>query len=312
MVILLAFMREFIRFAMFVYMRPMAVLIVDAVYGSLLLSSVYFVTREGSAVALHAIVAMGVAGLGAGIVGLTLFHRYIGWTFSWDPALLTITWKHGKWALMGVIVTWLHNEGFLYMLAGLKGAIDVAHVSASRLLFVPTKLMLSGFDAILKPRGAAWLARGEERRMQQSIILLTGGSLVVALLYICCLLLVQKSLTVFLFREEITGMSSLFTLWGTVSLLVICRSNLSIILQIFERFSTLFYIGTVSAVASLSVGYWAIHTVGVLGSLVGLIVGEMVYLIGMGWWVYVRHGVPWLSLVCEIQEKIRNRFVTTP
>jgi O-antigen/teichoic acid export membrane protein len=254
---------------------------------------------------------MGIAALGADIVGLTLFHRYIGWKFSWDPSLLTITWKHGKWSLMGIVVAWLHNEGFLYMLAGLKGSVDVARVSATRLLFTPAKLILSSCDTILKPRGAAWLARGEEHRIHRSIILLTGGCLVVALLYICCLLLGQKSLTVFLFREKLTGMSSLFTLWGIVSLLVICRTNLSIVLQIFERFSTLFYIATGAAIASLSVGYWAIHTVGALGSLVGLIVGEIVYLVGMGWWLYVRHGVSWLSLVGEIRRKVRNRSIAT-
>jgi len=282
-VTLSVFLQEFMRHAFFLYMVPKYVLFIDIVYAVVFLGVVYLFTTASSAPAVYTITAMGVAGLFAGVIGVLLFRRRIGWKFGWDPSPLAAAWKHGKWALMGVTVSWLHNQGFLYLLSGLMGMVEVANVSASRLLFMPIPMMLVSIGSILKPRGAAWIACGEKRKLLQVTVLFTGGAVLVALMYTGLLLFEQKTVGDLVFNKDISDMNILLPLWGAVFLMQIVRTSLSILFQIFERFRTLFYIGAVSAVASLSLGYWAIHVFGAPGSLVGLIVGEVTYVICMGW-----------------------------
>lgn len=282
-VALFVFAREFMRHAFFVYMLPQNVFLVDIVYAALFLGAVYSFTTVSPSPALYTIIAMGAAGLLAGIFGFVLFSRRIGWKFTWDISSLRITWRHGKWALMGVCVTWLHNQGFLYLLTALEGIGEVASVSASKLLLMPITMMMAGIIPIIKPRGAAWLATGNKPKLLQITALLTGGVLLVAVVYSGILLFEQKRISGFLFNKEIAHMNSLLLLWGVVFITQIVRTSLSMLFQIFERFRTLFYIGTLAAISSLSIGYWTIHTFGTLGSLVGLIVGEMTYILCMGW-----------------------------
>ena len=288
LVLLAVLLREFIRYAFYVYLRPGAVLCVDAIYGSVTIAAAYVVTATSAAPALHTLIGIGLANLMAGVFGFVLFHRYVGWRATWTTTALARTLAHGKWALLGASVTWLQTEGFLYLLGALKGTSEVASVSASRLLLMPIILLTSSFEAIVKPRGAAWLASGERHKLEQSITLLTGVALAISGLYMIGILLVGERLAAFVFEANVTGMRLLLGLWGVVLLCKICSANLNIVLQILERFDILFYIGLVSAAVSVTFGYGAIQQFGAPGSLLGLIVVEVVGLAGMGTWLYKR------------------------
>jgi len=276
-------LQEFIRHVFFVYMVPQSVLLVDIVYAVIFVGLVYFFTTASSAPAVYTITAMGLAGLLAGICGFLLIRGRNGWKFSWDLSPLAVAWKHGKWALMGVAVTWLHNQGFLYLLSGLMGMVEVGSVSASRLFFMPIPIMLVSVGSILKPRGASWIADGEQRRLFQITGLFTGAAVVVALMYAGVVFFERKRIGYLVFNKEIAEIDSLVALWGAVFVVQIVRSSLSVLFQILERFRVLFYIGTLAAVSSLSLGYWAIQLFGAPGSLVGLIAGELTYVVCMGW-----------------------------
>ena len=169
---LFIFLREFMRHALFVYLLPKAVLVVDIVYTVILITLVYYFTGTSSLPTLHTLIAMGAAGLFAGVVGLSLFDRCVGWKSTWALRPLGTAWIHGKWALMGATIAWLHNQGFLYLLGGLKGSAEVATVSASRLLFMPMLMMMASVTLTLRPRGASWLANGEQCKLQQMIALI--------------------------------------------------------------------------------------------------------------------------------------------
>jgi len=288
-VTLFVFVHEFMRQAFFVYMLPKTVLLLDSAYAIVFLGVVYFFTTASSAPAVYTITAMGAAGLLAGILGFSLFKRHIGGEFVWDLSPLLMTWKLGRWALLGVAVTWLHNQGFLYLLSVLKGTVEVASVSASRLLFMPIPMMLASITAILRPRGSAWVARHEKDKLLLMSVVLGGCTFVAGLAYIAILLVGQQRVGQSIFGKEIPYMSSLVLLWGAVFLTQIIRTVLALVFQIFERFDTLFHIGALSAIASLSVGYWAIRIHGTPGSVVGLIVGEVMYVLCMGGCI-VRNG----------------------
>lgn len=282
-VILVVFSREFMRRVFFVYMRPVFVLIVDVVYGIIFLLTIYFVTLEGPTSALDAIGSMGAAALLAGGIGILVFQKSVGWKASISFAPIVNCWKHGRWAVMGVIVTWLQSQGALYLLGGLEGTVDVADVSASRLLLMPVIVVLTGVISIIKPYGASILAEGREKPMMKLFYKIMAVLALFALGYSIVIIAVKDYAALFLFKKEIPGMALLLSLWGLVFLSQIFRRNLSTVLQIFERFETLFYIGTFSAVFSLIASYLAILQFKGPGSIMGLIFGELVYIAGIYW-----------------------------
>jgi O-antigen/teichoic acid export membrane protein len=253
---------------------------VDLLYTGILLVWVYVIAAMPESAAMMTIVAVGGAGLLSGIWGGILFNSRVGWRWCLDFTALTTTWRQGKWALLGVIVVWLQNQGFLYLLNSLMGKVEVGNVSAIRLLLMPIVVMITSVGLILKPRGAEWLVSGNKRRLFWVTGGLTAGMVLLALVYIGGVFSVQKMIMDLLFKKTIADIDYLLPLWGLVFVLQIVRTNISTLFQIFQRFDILFYIGLVTAIVSLITGYWGILTMGVIGSLFGLILGEVMYLLG--------------------------------
>jgi len=304
-VLLAVLMREFIRCAFFVYLRPDMVLYIDAVYGGLTIAAAYMATAMSATPALHTLMGIGLANLVSGLAGWILFHRYVGWHLTWQTTALSRVLAHGKWALLGVSVTWLQSEGFLYLLGALKGTSAVASVSASRLLLMPIIILTTSFESIVKPRGAAWLVTGEQHKLEQSLIWLTVGALAISALYMVGIMWSGERLAAMVFHTQFSDMRLLLGLWGAVLLCKICSTNLNILLQILERFDVLFYIALVSAAISLTFGYVTIQHYGAPGSLYGLIVVEVIGIAAMGLWLY-RH--PQLRYDTAADQRVSSLF----
>ena len=279
-VVLAVFLREFIRQALFLYRMPWSLLAVDGLYAGLLLTAVTFATTTNHP-ALYAVTATGAAALTAGMLGLALFRRKAGWAAQPCRSVLATTWIHGRWALLGVIVSWLHAQGFVYLVWVMRGEQDVANVSASRLLIMPVAVMMTGVDSVFKPCGASWLTGGEEQRLFTVTRLQIAGFFLLGLVYVSSLLLGRDLISGHVLRKTIPGMTSLLLLWGAVCLLQIVRTRLGTLLQILRQFDALFYLGTAAAVVSLCLGYVAISAYGAPGAVAALIAGELTCLTGM-------------------------------
>ncbi|TDR77819.1 hypothetical protein [Paludibacterium purpuratum] len=60
-------------------------------------------------------------------------------------------WHCARWALPGVLVTWLFSNGYWFYLASTQGHKAVAMLAASRLAFTPVGLMIQGWSSYYRP-----------------------------------------------------------------------------------------------------------------------------------------------------------------
>ncbi len=275
------FLREFMRRAFFLYNSPVSVLIVDVIYSVLFLGAVLLFSQNSASPARDAVLAMAGASALGGLFGVVIFHKTINWRFSLKLDALTAAWRHGRWNIMGVTVTWLSTQGFFFLLEFLRDGVAVTNVKASQQLLMPIVILLTSLTSVIKPRGAAWLSQGKKKTLFRVLGLITLGMIVLAAVYVTLLSWQAELLSTFIYKRDIAQLSLLLLLWGGVMAASILRTNLATLLQIFEKFNVLFYIGAAAALATLGGGYAAISLFGAPGSLVGLFFGELTFLIGM-------------------------------
>lgn len=91
---------------------------------------------------------------------------------------------------------------------------------------------------------------------------------------------------VHVFRRQVTGMDPLLLLWAATFCVMAVRHAATVMLQAMELHRALVWASAVSAFSSLLSGFIGIHQFGAMGGLLGLVVGEAVYLVvnlGLMW-----------------------------
>ena len=157
-VALLTVAREHLRQMLLLYTMPGLLLTTDAVYAVVLLGGTYAATRSRLPVHL-ALLGVGTATLLSTLTSMSLFRQAVGWGARSYKGALREVWRLGKWGLAGTVLTWVHWQGFFYLLAALEGANMVAGVAAARLLLMPINLLLTGASQLLLPMASRWQNR---------------------------------------------------------------------------------------------------------------------------------------------------------
>jgi O-antigen/teichoic acid export membrane protein len=281
-VALLFMAREHLRQMLLLYNMPGLLLTADAVYALVFLGGIYTATR--SRLPVHvAIVGIGTAALLSTSTSTNLFRRVVGWGgYTYHGALREV-WRLGKWGLAGCILTWLHSQGFYYLLAALKGADMIAGVAAARLLLMPINLLFAGVGQLLLPMASGWQERNgthEVVRRMAAIGALTFGA---ALCYFSFVWLFRTWIVANIFRHPVDSLNPLLLMWGTAFLVTTLRSFAMVVLQAQERFASLVFLAFISSGSSLILCWWGIRHYGAVGSVLGIIVGESVDLFGILW-----------------------------
>ena len=60
-------------------------------------------------------------------------------------------WRCARWALPGVLVTWLFSNGYWFYLDSTQGKLAVATLAATRLAYTPIGLMVQGWSGYFRP-----------------------------------------------------------------------------------------------------------------------------------------------------------------
>jgi O-antigen/teichoic acid export membrane protein len=280
-VALLIMAREHLRQMLLLYNKPGLLLTADAVYAVVFLGGIYAATR--SRLPVHfAILGVGAATLLSTLTSMNLFRRAVGWRDSGQHALRQV-WRLGKWGLTGCILTWLHSQGFYYVLAALKGADMVAGVAASRLLLMPINLLFAGVGQLLLPMASGW----QERNGTHEVIRrMTGIGAVIfgaALCHFSLVWVFRAWIVVHVFRHPVGALDPLLLMWGAAFLVTTLRSFAMVVLQAQERFASLVFLAFISTTSSLALCWWGIRHYGAVGSVLGIILGEGVDLFGIIW-----------------------------
>jgi O-antigen/teichoic acid export membrane protein len=275
-------LREFQRQSFLIHAEPPLLLRMDCVYAALLVGAAAAATRTSPA-APWMVIGIGAASLCSALYGRRLFGRKLGWAQTRYPGALRECWTLGKWGLAGAAITWLHTQGWNYLLAFLRGAEDVAAPNAARLLLMPVGLLLTGVGQLLLPTAAGWMSTHGAREMLRRTASTAALLFTASLLYFALLWIVRGRLVTDLLRQDPAEIEPMLLAWGAVFAVMILRTVAMVALQAFERFDSLVYLAIASTTTSLAVAWWSIQRFGAAGSMAGIIAGELVDLCGIVW-----------------------------
>lgn len=276
-------LREFARELWLLYGHPRQLLWFDAIYAVLYLGGAFVLTGLAAPATPWVIAGLGAAALVSGLSSWMAFRRKEGWPDQAYPGAMREAWRLGRWGLSGCVVTWLHSQGFYYVVTAMRGVESVSGLAAARLLLMPVNLMVNGVGQLLLPLATRWLADQGARAMAQRVLALALVMLMGTLTYFAVLWATREWLIAEVLRRNSVDMDVTLVLWGGVFGLMSLRAMAMVVLQALERFDSLTYLAIVSAAASLLVGYFGILSFGAPGALIGLIVGEAIDLTGILW-----------------------------
>ena len=273
--------REFIRQAGYIFSRPGMVVLVDLVYCGILLVLIGLFAIRTDDPALGTIQSIGIAATIAMCVGAVFLYKQLGIQLIPDRHSLSQLGSAPKWGGLGMFVSWLQNQGFLYLVGGIGGTAAVAHVSASRLLLMPIGMILTALGSVLRPRATKWLQLWKLDGLIRRIGIIALGTALLAIAYCIALWLGRAEVGRYAFDDRIVGLETLIIFWALFFVVQSLRNNFMIALQVLERFDLLFYLALGGGLAALPAIYFGVHAWQSSGSVLGLVFGEVVYLVGI-------------------------------
>jgi O-antigen/teichoic acid export membrane protein len=192
------------------------------------------------------------------------------------PALLPDlieAWRHGRWALGGVGVTWLQSQTYTYILALFIGPAAVGQANAARIFISPFSFLLPAINQIMMPR-LVDLRESNRPQMFRVAATITGGLWLVAALYGAVLLSNLDSVARLVLGRDDAGVVSLVWIWCVVVLNQMLLNGGSMQLQVLRRFRTLTLLSALSAVVTIAAAFVFIRLLGMSGAIWAVGLGE--------------------------------------
>lgn len=275
--------REYLRSGLMIYERPEAVLRADLAYVALLVLGAGAAARFATPAAPWAFAAMALAAL----VGAGLARRALGATPGLQGPELPGLWRQlaplGGWAMLGCLVHWSFSQGYNYVVAGTLDLVAVAAINAVRLLMMPANLMVSGIKQLLLPMAARWHQDQGFDPMLRRLALIAALIAGLTLAYFGLLWLLRDWVFLELLRKPVADRDRMLLLWMLVFLLAGVRDLLMTAVLVRERFRQMTWLSAVSALLALIACWQGMQLYGVGGAIIGLLLGELLNLIGVAW-----------------------------
>lgn len=195
-----------------------------------------------------------------------------------NTALLPVlgeSWHHGRWALGGMLVSWLQTQTYIYVLAFFLGPTGAGQANAARIFISPFAMLLPAINKIVTPR-LADLRQTDGRQMFRLTLLLSIGLTLLALTYCLILLSGLDYVTRLVLGRRDPAVLTLVWVWCVVLTLQMNRSCGSLLLQVIRKYRVLTLINIPSALAAIAVAIILIMWLGAAGAIWGMVAGEIV------------------------------------
>jgi O-antigen/teichoic acid export membrane protein len=196
-------------------------------------------------------------------------------------------WRHGRWALGGVAVTWIQAQSATYALAAVLGPAGAGLANLGRLFISPFSFLLPALYKVALPRLAA-LRRAQPRRMRQLSTRLTVALALLAALYAAPLLATLDWLAPLLLGHTVPQLAPMVGFWCLVLVAQVARSGGAQLLQMQLKFRALTLMNIPSAAVAVGGALLLMPSYAQCGAVAGLLAGELTlaFLI----WKEIRHG----------------------
>jgi O-antigen/teichoic acid export membrane protein len=269
-------LREFLRSYYFFRLNPERVLLTDLVYilwAAIFILALWYCDVDN--LHIHVLAVLGISSLLASAKGSYALYKKIPiLRFDHLSASLKECWPNGKWALLGVIVTWLQGQSYIYLITPLMGAEHTAVAHAGRLLLMPVVLLNMSYGRILRAKWAQDLQAGSSAELFKASRCILFIVSAITGLYAMCLYAGKSFVIGVVLKSEYLETGSYIILWAIFFVVQAARSNFSLVLQVHERFRKITIANTVTALFTIALGVWLTITCGARGSLHAMIAGE--------------------------------------
>jgi len=220
----------------------------------------------------------GVATSVSATVSLLLARLPLFSSFAMTIRSMRDAWLHGKWAVMGTLISAVQNQSQVYLLGVMAGPAQVANVNATRLLFGPLTMLLSGVNSILLPR----LVELRSTRSYGEAMKLTYKFILLIFPMVACYAILLYSIIDFLsdtvLRKRFDNVHALIAAWAVSFILTTFSSAFSSQMIAGKRFRLLMILNLTTAVAVVGIDALLIPRLAALGSMIGLVGGQLAFI----------------------------------
>lgn len=182
----------------------------------------------------------------------------------------------GIWSSLGVLMTWIQNQSYAWLLIFMIGAESIAEANFAKLFFSPLALLLTALNRVARPSLSHVFAReGKHRAVAHGRRLLIG---VVALTaaYVALVLRTDRWVVDHFASRAYGNAEILILVWGLVTAIQVTRWNSGLLMGVFWRQRQMTAAEAYSALAGFVASLALIAQFGAVGAILGIGVGEMV------------------------------------
>ena len=272
--------REFFRMVLLAFRRPHDVLRADLLYVTLLVSGALLATLSPLPAA-TAVLTLGIAAACGGVLLRRALWRHEGWEIKGAPGILREFASVGLWSVFGCGVHWAFSQGYTYVVAGTLDVQAVAAIAATRLLLMPVNLLSQGISQMMLPTASQWLNDHSARRVFRRLLLFCAAAALASIGYCVVMWLMRDWIFSHVLKKQIEHRDALLLLWCVIFVLMVLRDQMGHLLLARVRMQLMSTMTLFCALLSLAISYVAMLRFGVAGALVGVLVGELLNVIGI-------------------------------
>lgn len=275
-----ALIREFYRLTLFAHRQPGYVLKGDLVYVVVLICGAFVATLAAQP-ALLAILTVALAAFVGGAIVRRGLWQHEPWDLQSSRPIFRTMAVNGGWAVVGSGIHWLLIYGYSYLVAGVLDVRDIAAIAATRLSLMPVFVLSGGVSMLLFPITSRWVQQLGVAAAARKLLLLVTGMCAVAILYMGAMWLARDWIFTVLLKKQFAQRDPLLLVWSAVFLVTLCRDQLATLPASRGRFRHMTLVTGLSAAVWLVSSYFAMLRFGPVGSVTGILIGEVVNVIGI-------------------------------
>ncbi len=274
--VMAAIFHEFIRRYFYIALKPYRVLQIDIlnvviIFGCLFPAAIYRLNVSH----ISAVIIYGSGAFIAGFTGLMLSNLLQKVKVYEIKDSIKEAWHHGRWALGGVMVTWIQSQSYVAILSILATPSSIAEANAARLFLSPAAVISTSLAQVFIPRLAILRNDGkhvEIIRLTQKILLMI---ITVIFLLVLVIFFIKDYVLSKFFPKDYANIGPLILLWALVFVAQTVCSNASILLQIYKKFRAITVCNFFTALATVGMTWFLIKLNGIEGSIQAMALGQL-------------------------------------
>ncbi len=182
----------------------------------------------------------------------------------------------GIWSALGVLMTWIQNQSYAWILILLVGAESIAETNFARLFFSPLGLLLMALSRVARPSLSTVFARDGKRDAVALGRRLLIGVVVLTAAYTASVLWTDRWVIDHFASKAYGNAEIMIVVWGLVTAVQVTRWNSALLLGVFWRQRQMTSVEVYAAAAGFAASLALIMRFGAIGAVLGIGVGELV------------------------------------